>query len=68
MAHNPLIRILDALSELSEGGAGRVRGAVLEVSRLLARLGFQLVERRALGNGLDPKSQQMLTTYTYTHV
>lgn len=56
LAHDPLVRALDVIAELREGGRGRVRGAVLEVCRLLARLGLKLINCRTLVDRLFRKS------------
>lgn len=48
LARNPLVRALNVLAELGKRSGGRVRSAVLEIGRLLACFGLELVDGRAL--------------------
>lgn len=52
LLEDPLVGRLDVVSDLSEDGLGRSRGAVLEVRVLLAGVGAKLVRGGTLGDGL----------------
>jgi hypothetical protein len=52
MAHDPLVSALNALANFGEGRFHGVGGAILEIRRLLAGFGYELVDVRALGDGL----------------